>query len=119
MSTYGVRCSSIESAVGTLSGGNAQKVLLARVLDAQPRVLLLDEPTRGVDIGAKAEIYAIIDDMVARGVGIVIASSDLLELLGLCDRIVVLCEGEAVGELSGDDATEERIALLSAGGGRT
>lgn len=119
VSTYGVRCSSIESAVGTLSGGNAQKVLLARVLDAQPRVLLLDEPTRGVDIGAKAEIYAIIDDMVARGVGIVIASSDLLELLGLCDRIVVLCEGEAVGELSGDDATEERIALLSAGGGRT
>ncbi len=115
---YQVRCSSIDAPVQTLSGGNAQKVLLARCLDHSPEVLLLDEPTRGVDIGAKAEIYEIIDRMVARGVAVVIASSDLLELLGLCDRIVVLHEGEPVGELTRDEATEELIALLSAGGSR-
>jgi ABC-type sugar transport system ATPase subunit len=114
---YGVRCSSIDAPVQTLSGGNAQKVLLARCLDHAPRVLLLDEPTRGVDIGAKAEIYEIVDAMVERGVAVVIASSDLLEILGLCDRIVVLHEGRPVGELTRDQATEERIALLSAGGG--
>ena len=113
---YAVRCSSIDAAVQTLSGGNAQKVLLARCLDHAPSVLLLDEPTRGVDIGAKAEIYEIIDRMVAGGAAVVLASSDLLEILGLCDRVVVLHEGELVGELGRADATEERIALLSAGG---
>ncbi|MFN3258685.1 MAG: sugar ABC transporter ATP-binding protein [Ilumatobacter sp.] len=116
---YGVRTQSIHTPVANLSGGNAQKVLLARCLDHEPSVLLLDEPTRGVDIGAKAEIYAIVDRMVAQGVGVVLASSDLMELLGLSDRIVVLHEGEAVGELSRDEATEELIALLSAGGTRS
>jgi len=104
--------------VSNLSGGNAQKVLLARCFDHAPTALLLDEPTRGVDIGAKAEIYEIIDRMLARGVGVLLASSDLMELLGLCDRIVVLHDGEPVGELARADATEELIALLSAGGSR-
>lgn len=113
---FGVKCSSIDAPVHTLSGGNAQKVLLSRCLDHRPDVLLLDEPTRGVDIGAKAEIYAIIDAMLAKGVAVVIASSDLLEVLSLCDRILVLHDGRLVGELTQAEATEERIALLSAGG---
>ncbi len=119
VATYGVRTTSIDTPVANLSGGNAQKVLLARCFDHDPTVLLLDEPTRGVDIGAKAEIYKIIDRMLARGVGVLLASSDLLELLGLCDRIIVLHDGEAVGELAREQATEELIALLSAGGTRT
>jgi ABC-type sugar transport system ATPase subunit len=118
VSAYGVRANSIDTPVANLSGGNAQKVLLARCFDHEPAVLLLDEPTRGVDIGAKAEIYEIIDRMLTRGVGVVLASSDLLELLGLCDRIIVLHEGEQVGELDRDEASEELIALLSAGGTR-
>jgi len=113
---FDIRVADVDAPVGNLSGGNAQKVVLARVLDQRPAVLLLDEPTRGVDIGAKAEIYGIIGEMVARGVGVLLASSDLLELLGLCDRIIVLHDGEVAGELSRHEASEERIALLSAGG---
>jgi len=119
VAAYGIRTNSIDTPVSNLSGGNAQKVLLARCFDHEPTALLLDEPTRGVDIGAKAEIYEIIDRMLARGVGVLLASSDLMELLGLCDRIVVLHEGEPVGELAREDATEELIALLSAGGTRS
>lgn len=119
VASYGVKTNSIDTPVSNLSGGNAQKVLLARCFDHEPTVLLLDEPTRGVDIGAKAEIYEIIDRMLAGGVGVLLASSDLLELLGLCDRIVVLHEGELVGELTRDEASEEVIALLSAGGTRS
>ena len=118
VAAYGIRANSVDTPVAHLSGGNAQKVLLARCFDHDPTVLLLDEPTRGVDIGAKAEIYEIIDKMLSRHVGVVLASSDLLELLGLCDRIIVLHEGEPVGELDRDEATEELIALLSAGGTR-
>jgi len=118
VAAYGIRTNSIDTPVSNLSGGNAQKVLLARCFDHAPTALLLDEPTRGVDIGAKAEIYEIIDRMLARGVGVLLASSDLMELLGLCDRIVVLHDGEPVGELARADATEELIALLSAGGSR-
>ena len=119
LARFKIKSPSIDTPVGQLSGGNAQKVVLARVIDRHPRVLLLDEPTRGVDIGAKAEIYAIINQMVAVDVSIVIASSDLLELIGLCDRIVVLCEGSIAGELQRGEATEETIALLSAGGARS
>ncbi len=118
VSDFSVRCSSIDAPVRTLSGGNAQKVVLARSLDHDPSILLLDEPTRGVDIGARAEIYGIINGMVARGAGALVASSDLLELLGLCDRILVLHEGRVAGELERHEATEELIALLSAGGSR-
>lgn len=119
LATFRIKAPSIDTPVGQLSGGNAQKVVLARVIDRRPSVLLLDEPTRGVDIGAKAEIYAIINQMVAAHVSIVIASSDLLELIGLCDRIIVLCEGCIAGELQRGEATEETIALLSAGGTRS
>ncbi|MCC6314685.1 MAG: sugar ABC transporter ATP-binding protein, partial [Thermomicrobiales bacterium] len=95
--------------VDKLSGGNQQKVALAKCLLTRPEVLLLDEPTRGIDVGAKAEIYALICQLAQDGAGIVIASSELPELLAMCDRILVLCEGRLTAELSRDEATQERI----------
>jgi L-arabinose transport system ATP-binding protein len=113
-----IRAGSVDAPVKTLSGGNQQKAVIARAINRSPRVLLLDEPTRGVDVGAKEEIYRLVQELLERGMAVVIASSDLLEVLGLCDRILVLFEHRIVGELSREEATEERIALLSAGGGR-
>ena len=95
--------------VDKLSGGNQQKVALAKCLLTRPRVLLLDEPTRGIDIGAKVEIYGLISRLAQDGAAIVIASSELLELLAMCDRILVLCEGRLTAELSRSEATQERI----------
>ncbi len=106
---YGRLSSSIES----LSGGNQQKILLARALMHQPHVLVLDEPTRGVDIGAKSEIYTLIHQAAARGMGVLMVSSELPELLGLCDTIFVLSQGRVVGELDRETASEERIAALA------
>jgi len=113
---FGIRCADTDSSISTLSGGNQQKVVVARCILRNPRVLLLDEPTRGVDVGARAEIYRIVAEMAASGVAVLIASSDLGELLGLCDRIIVLHEGAVAGELPRAEATEERICLLSGGG---
>ncbi len=113
-----IRAGSVDAPVKTLSGGNQQKAVIARAITRSPKVLLLDEPTRGVDVGAKEEIYRLVQELLERGMAVVIASSDLLELLGLCDRILVLFEHRIVGELGRDEATEERIALLSAGGGQ-
>jgi ribose transport system ATP-binding protein len=95
--------------VDKLSGGNQQKVALAKCLLTRPRVLLLDEPTRGIDIGAKVEIYGLISRLAQEGAAIVIASSELIELLAMCDRIIVLCEGRLTAELSRSEATQERI----------
>jgi ABC-type sugar transport system ATPase subunit len=95
--------------VDKLSGGNQQKVALAKCLLTRPKVLLLDEPTRGIDIGAKAEIYGLISRLAQDGAAIVIASSELLELLAMCDRILVLCEGKLTAELTREEATQERI----------
>ena len=95
--------------VDKLSGGNQQKVALAKSLLTRPQVLLLDEPTRGIDIGAKAEIYGLISRLAQDGAAIVIASSELPELLAMCDRILVLCEGRLTAELTRDEATQERI----------
>jgi len=110
-----IRAPNEEAEVWTLSGGNQQKVVLARALARDPKVLLLDEPTRGVDVGAREEIYKIIGEMVSRGVAVLVVSSDLPEVLGLADRIVVLNEGAVAGELSRAEATEERIMMLAAG----
>ncbi|MCK9988489.1 MAG: ribose transport system ATP-binding protein [Azoarcus sp.] len=104
--------------VGALSGGNQQKVLLSRLLEIKPRVLILDEPTRGVDIGAKAEIYRIINDLANRGVGVIVISSELPEVVGTADRVLVMREGELVGELggySGAPITQEAIIELATG----
>jgi rhamnose transport system ATP-binding protein len=111
-----LRAGSYQQPVSTLSGGNQQKVLLARWLVADVRVLLFDEPTKGVDIGAKAELYALIGDLAARGFGIVVVSSYLPELLGLVDRIVVLRHGRVVGELPAAEATEEGLLTLASTG---
>ncbi len=113
---FGIRCADTDSRMSTLSGGNQQKVVVARCIVRSPRVLLLDEPTRGVDVGARAEIYRTVADLAASGMAVLMASSDLGELLGLCDRIIVLHEGAVAGELRGTEATEERICLLSGGG---
>jgi ABC-type sugar transport system ATPase subunit len=112
-----IRTPDVDAEAWTLSGGNQQKVVIARCLAAAPRVLLLDEPTRGVDVGAREEIYRIVGDLAQAGTAILLVSSDLPEVLALCDRIVVLNEGAVAGELAREEATEERILLLGAGGG--
>ncbi|MEU0792680.1 ATP-binding cassette domain-containing protein [Amycolatopsis sp. NPDC005961] len=104
-----VKTASPEANVMALSGGNQQKVVLARALLAAPRLLLADEPTQGVDVGARSEIYTIMRDVAASGVPVVVVSSDAKELEGLCDRVVVFSRGHVVAELTGDDVTEEKI----------
>lgn len=108
-----VRTPSLEQEVGKLSGGNQQKVVLARWLAAKPKVLILDEPTRGIDVGAKVEIYHLIDELANEGLGIMLISSELPEILGLSDRIYVMQNGRITGELSGAEATEEAILGLA------
>jgi ribose transport system ATP-binding protein len=104
-----VKTSSPDAGVTTLSGGNQQKVVFGRVLMGEPAVLLCDEPTQGVDVGARAEIYGLLREQTAAGKGIVVCSSDALELEGLCDRVVIMSRGQAVQTLAGDEVTEERI----------
>lgn len=106
--------------VGALSGGNQQKVLLARLLETKPKVVILDEPTRGVDVGAKSEIYRIIDELAANGIGIVAISSDLPEIVGIADRVLVMREGRIAGEVAGvpgHGIDQESIMALSTGSG--
>ena len=110
-----VKTPSANQAVGLLSGGNQQKVVFGKWLARNPKVLILDEPTRGVDVGAKAEIYAIIDELCAAGVAVWVISSDLEELLGVSDRIGVLHEGRLAGILDRGEATEERVMALATG----
>jgi len=103
------KCTSIEQTVGNLSGGNQQKVLISKWMFADPDIMILDEPTRGIDVGAKYEIYCIINQLVAEGKSILMISSELPELLGMCDRIYVMNEGRLVGEISKEEATQELI----------
>lgn len=102
--------------VSSLSGGNQQKVVIGKWLATQPKVLILDEPTRGVDIGAKREIYDLMNQLVEKGVAIIMISSELPEILGMSDRILVMHEGRITGEFTGQDATQERIMLAATGG---
>jgi ABC-type sugar transport system ATPase subunit len=108
-----IAASSVHQRVGNLSGGNQQKVLLAKWLAVAPKLLIVDEPTRGVDVGARSEIYRMLRDLAARGVAVVVVSSDLPEVLALADRIIVMAEGSTVGELPGDGATEEQVLSLA------
>ena len=103
------KCPTVEQNVGNLSGGNQQKVLLAKWMFTDPEVLILDEPTRGIDVGAKYEIYCIINDLVAQGKSVVMISSEMPELLGMSDRIYVMNEGKFVGEFLQADATQEKM----------
>ena len=113
----GVRCTGIEQPAATLSGGNQQKVVIGKWLATGPRVLLLDEPTRGIDVGAKQEIYALIRALAAEGLAIVMVSSELPELLLLSDRIMVMSEGRRTGVLTRAEASEAAIMRFAAPGG--
>ncbi|MGB3833626.1 MAG: multiple monosaccharide ABC transporter ATP-binding protein [Mesorhizobium sp.] len=104
-----IRSSSVYQITGNLSGGNQQKVVLSKWLFANPDVLILDEPTRGIDVGAKYEIYTIINRLAEEGKGILVISSEMPELLGICDRIYVMNEGRIVGEMAGGEASQEKI----------
>ncbi|CAM5407018.1 ATP-binding cassette domain-containing protein [Streptomyces californicus] len=104
-----IKASGPEQKVGELSGGNQQKVLLARWLCLEPKVLLLDEPTRGIDVGAKAEVQSLIDELAREGLAVLLISSDIEELIEGADRIVVLRGGAVAGELSGDEVDESRL----------
>ena len=111
-----VRCNDLEQLVAALSGGNQQKVVIGKWLATEPRVLLLDEPTRGIDVGAKQEIYELVFGLAARGLGVVVVSSEMPELLLLSDRVLVMCEGRQTGILARAETTEEEIMRLAAPG---
>jgi len=111
---FRIKTPTVEQLVGLLSGGNQQKVVLAKWLASEPRVLIVDEPTRGVDVGTKAEIYALMRELARAGLAILVISSDLPEVLTISDRILVMRSGILAGEISFDDASEERIMALAA-----
>ena len=108
-----VKTPSSKTLIQNLSGGNQQKVLFSRWLLTEPDILILDEPTRGIDVGAKYEIYTLIADLAQRGKGIIMISSELPEILGMSDRVMVMCEGRMTGIVSGAEATQETIMHLS------
>jgi len=110
-----VRMTGVDQLVGALSGGNQQKVVLAKWLASKPRILILDEPTRGIDIGAKIEVHRIISELAGSGLGIILISSDLPEVLAMSDRILVLHEGRVTAEITRPDATEERVMAAATG----
>ena len=113
------KCASVMEDVGNLSGGNMQKVLVGKWLFAEPDILILDEPTRGIDVGAKYEIYCIINKMVAEGKSVIMISSEMPELLGMADRIYVMNEGKMIAEMSGKEATQEKIMTEIINSGKT
>jgi ABC-type sugar transport system ATPase subunit len=110
-----IKTPSLDQAIRLLSGGNQQKVLMGRWLLRDPKVLILSEPTRGIDVGAKAEIYRLIDQMAHRGIGILVISTELPEIMGISDRIVVMFNGRIVGEFTRAEATEEKLIAAAAG----
>jgi D-xylose transport system ATP-binding protein len=111
--SLGIRTSGLEATIATLSGGNQQKVVLGRWLLTEPKILLLDEPTRGIDVGAKAEIYDLIAALAARGLGVLLVTSDLPELLGLSHRLLVLSQGRLTAELPADATPDQVMAAAT------
>jgi simple sugar transport system ATP-binding protein len=109
VAALGIKTASIETPIGLLSGGNQQKAMIARWLATEPRLLILDEPTRGIDVGAKYEIYTIINQLAAQGKAILVISSEMPELLGITDRVYVMNEGRIVGEIPTSEASQEKI----------
>lgn len=110
-----VKCAGLEQTAGELSGGNQQKILIGNALSISPVIIILDEPTKGIDVGAKAEIYQKLRALSAQGVGIIVISSDLTEIIGLCDRVCVMYEGKLMGDVSGTDINEQKILQLASG----
>lgn len=112
----GIKTPSMEQAVQNLSGGNQQKVVLAKWILKQPKVLILDEPTRGIDVGAKAEIYSLMNTLTEQGIGIIFVSSELPEVINMSDRVIVMRNGRIAGEVSGEELTQENIMKYATGG---
>ena len=110
-----VKAPSLGTAVEALSGGNQQKVVLGKWMLSEPDMLIMDEPTRGIDVGSKYEIYKLMGDLAAEKRALIMVSSELPELIGMCDRIYVMCKGEIAGELSRDEFTQEAIMRLAMG----
>ena len=112
-----IKCANTQQDVGNLSGGNQQKVVLSKWLFTEPKILMLDEPTRGIDVGAKYEIYGIINELAEQGKAVIVISSEMPELLGICDRIYVINEGRLVGEMPAAEASQEKImrAIMNSG----
>ena len=115
VSLLGIRSTGIQQKVASLSGGNQQKVLIGKLLSVQPRILFMDEPTRGIDVGAKSEIHKLLRELAQKGVGIVVISSELPEVIGLCDRVLVMHEGTSRGILKGREITEEAAIRRASG----
>lgn len=113
-----IKTTGYQQKTGTLSGGNQQKIVIAKWLLADSKILIVDEPTRGIDVGAKLEIYNIMNELVKDGVGIIMISSELPEIIGMSDRILVMCRGEITGEISRDEADQEKIMYYATGGGK-
>ena len=108
-----IKTPSSKTQIQSLSGGNQQKVLISRWLANDPDVFILDEPTRGIDVGAKYEIYCIIADLAAQGKSVIMISSEMSELIGMSDRVMVMCDGRVTGFIDGKDATQENILALA------
>lgn len=111
-----IRTPGVKTVVGSLSGGNQQKVVIAKWLETNPKILILNDPTRGIDVGAKVELYSLMEDLCAKGIGIIMISSELHETLAMSDRILVMSEGRLTGEVSRADATQENLMKLAVGG---
>ena len=112
---FSITAASPSIAVETLSGGNQQKVVIGKWLIRAPRILILDEPTRGIDVGAKSEVHTVIDKLASEGMAIILISSELLEIMGMSDRVIVMREGEFAGEFSGKEITAENLGAAAAG----
>ena len=112
-----IKTPTIRRLVKFLSGGNQQKCVLAKGLFSKSKLLIFDEPTRGIDVGTKSEIYDLINTLVAEGIGVIVVSSELPEILGLCDRIIVMKDGRISGEIDRDHATQESVMRLALGEG--
>jgi ribose transport system ATP-binding protein len=112
----GIKVANLANKITSLSGGNQQKVVLSKWINAKPDVMILSNPTQGVDVGAKNEIYALIMELAKEGIGVIVASGEAQEIFKLCDRVLVMYHGEMRGELSRSEISEENIMILSTGG---
>jgi len=111
----GIKCSSVDRFASSLSGGNQQKVLISKLLTVEPKVIIMDEPTRGIDVGAKSEIYKLLRKLANEGMGVIMISSELPEIVGMCNRVIIMHEGAISGEVGLDDLNERRIIQLASG----
>jgi ribose transport system ATP-binding protein len=115
VSLLGIRTTGVQQKASSLSGGNQQKVLIGKLLSVEPHIMFMDEPTRGIDVGAKSEIHKLLRELAQQGVGVVVISSELPEVIGLCDRVLVMHEGTSRGIMKGSEITEESVIRRASG----